>query len=229
MVHLTVFLSPIYSAQSALDKDLARSRILEYLDSHSRLAVHPYEKTSLDELVAYADQLLVRIKATHASDSSEPSSVSSTQKMINELFESRLDGIDRILSQQSTPANSAPFQSRGMPNPLYSHLSNSQVSPTQAVQHSPLIFRLPNPPPPPNSAPVRSGSLCHYHQRFGSRAFNYGGPYSPMFSTMHQKTTERQGVETRGTSWSECPLFFVYERRSNTPFVVDTGAACSLG
>ena len=62
-------------------------------------------------------QTEVKIKATHASDSSEPPSVASPQKIINEMFESRTDGIDLILSQQFTPANSSPFQSRRMPNP----------------------------------------------------------------------------------------------------------------
>ena len=35
-------------------------------------------------------------------------------------------------------------------------------------------------------------------------------------------------IEARGTSSSTSPLFFVYECHSNTPFLVDTSAACSL-
>ena len=101
MVRLKAFLYPTYPAQFALGEDLVRRRILEFLDRHTRLAIYPYEKTSLDELAAHADRLLIKVKATHASDSSEQPFFSSSQRILSEMFESHLDGIDRILSLQT--------------------------------------------------------------------------------------------------------------------------------
>ena len=56
MVRLKAFFSPIYSAQSALGEDLVRRRILKSLDTNTQLAIYPYEKTSVDQLVVHADR-----------------------------------------------------------------------------------------------------------------------------------------------------------------------------
>ena len=61
-VRLKALLSPTYPAQSALSEDLVHRRILESLDPCTQLAIYPYEKTSLDKLVAHEDRLLVREK-----------------------------------------------------------------------------------------------------------------------------------------------------------------------
>ena len=119
MVRLKALLSPTYPAQFAPGEDILRRRILESLDPRTRLAIYPYKKTSLDELAAHADRLLVRVKATPVSDLSESSAVLPSQIMINEMFESRLDGIDQVLSQQYTPATNTPLQSRRTPNPAF--------------------------------------------------------------------------------------------------------------
>ena len=184
MVRLKAFISPTYPAQSVLGEDLVRRRILESLDPRTRLAIYPYEKTSLDELATHADRLLVRVKATLISELSDSSFVSPPQKMINEMFESRLDGIDQVLPQQST---NTPLRPRRTPNPAFSHPSNTPLLSTSTVQHSPSIPRL---PAPSQSPPVRPRSLCHYHQRIGPRAHNCRRSYSPMFSpAMHKKRT----------------------------------------
>ena len=77
-----------YCEPTALQEDMLKSRVLQSVDTPTRLALYFYEQGTVDELVAHANRLLSLAKSQPATPMSKVNTTStkSHQEMINKML-----------------------------------------------------------------------------------------------------------------------------------------------
>ena len=210
LARLKSLLTSAYPNQTILCGDLIKNHILDSLDPQTRLVFYPYENSDLASLAFHADTLLAMVNSTSQSTSSVTSSpILPTQRIIIEMFESRLDQIDNALSSHPQPSS---IHLHSQCHHVFTF--SSALRPNQD-HFLPMPVHLPHP--------------CALISGLGSELYGVAehrvlcSVARPSFG---QKMAQHLSRD-RGLGDSS-PLFFVREHRLNIQMLVDTGAACSL-
>ena len=160
-----------YDSHSPILTDSIRHHLLEAVDPQIRINLYHYESASLEELAQHADRLIARLKQSHRSQPTpypgkEPSS---NQSLINEVLESRLDSLQRSVSELLQSEN------HSIAKPPHA----TQVPSLNSEHHHNRPFNR-------NSSQLRRCDqplLCYYHGRFGDRARKCEAPPCPRGTT----------------------------------------------
>ena len=168
LIRIKAALGTYYDSHSPILTDLIRHHLLEAVDPQIRINIYHYESASLEELAQHADCLIARLKQSHRSQPTpypgkEPSS---NQSLINEVLESRLDSLQRSVSELSQSENHSiakPPHATQVPSLNSQHHLNRPFN----RNSSPHLRRRDQP------------RLCYYHGRFGDRARKCDGLPAP--------------------------------------------------
>ena len=189
LVRLRTLLISKYPYNSEICQALIRRKLLESVDSQTRLALYPYENEPLETLAQHADSILARKNSFDSSSSfrDHHNTSNNNQVTINEMFESRLNTLDRTISNLcDTPPQRLRSPDRTLASPqLNTHLRDrntgyhNQRSPAgHGIQNTPSTVLQSNIPP------------CYYHSRFGDRALKCEGPACPLFPTVQEQRSK---------------------------------------
>jgi len=239
LVRLKTNLGQHYDPQSSLLTDALKHKLLESVDPQTRLALYQYESTcNLSELARHADCLQTRLRRLSADcnpTTAKPVPGPSSQTLINESLESRLDSLQNRLEHvtKNTMSNSLNFGGREPNRPGFSSVRSNKNPPSGGPHNPPTQSSFVSTPiGNANSVP------CYYHKTFGNKAWKCKGfpcpfqdqshrplPYShsPPATQMHRLQQRPPPNDTANSS-----LFFVNDSLSGAQFLVDTGAACSI-
>ena len=216
LICIKVALATYYDSHFSIVTDLIRHHILEAVDPQARIKLYRYKSASLEELAQNADRLIAGLKQGHRSQPTPYSGKepSSNQILINEVLESRLDSLQRSVSELSQSEN---------------HSIAKPPLATQVPSHGSQHHH--NRPFNRNSSPQlrRRGQprLCYCHSRFGNRARKCEGPpclrgaASPPLSHLHNIFSP--AIQSLNHS-----LFLITDNVSKARFPIDTGAAVSF-
>ena len=101
LICIKVALGTYYDSHSSIVTDLIRHHLLEAVDPQIKINLYHHRTASHEELAQHADRLTVRLKQSHRSQPTpypgqEPSFYLS---LVNEVLESRLDSLQRSVSE----------------------------------------------------------------------------------------------------------------------------------
>ena len=89
-----------YCEPSTLQEDILKSRVLQSVDTPTRLALYSYEQSTVDELAAHADRLLSLAKSQPATPKSKVNITSTKpQYKVNEYFDKQLGNMSGAIDK----------------------------------------------------------------------------------------------------------------------------------
>ena len=129
-----------YCEPTTLQEDILKSRVLQSMDTPTRLALYSYEQGTVDELAAHADRLLSLAKSQPATPISKVNNITSTkpQYKVNEYFDKQLGNMSDAVDELNQKLEK-----------FTSYQRNKGSAPTSTVSKN---------------------ELCFYHNRYGNRA-----------------------------------------------------------
>ena len=104
LVRLRSIFASRYCEPTTLQEDILKSRLLQSVDTPTRLALYSYKQGTVDELAAHADRLLSLAKSQPATPMSKVNITPTKphQEMIKEMLDSRINRLDCAFAQFST-------------------------------------------------------------------------------------------------------------------------------
>ena len=137
-----------YCEPTTLQEDILKSRVLQSVDTPTRLALYSYEQGMVDELAAHADRLLSLAKSQPATPISKVNNITSTkpQYKVNEYFDKQLGNMSDAVDELNQKLEK-----------FTSYQRNKGSAPTSTVSKN---------------------KLCFYHNRYGNRAHKCISPCS---------------------------------------------------
>ena len=216
LIHIKAALGTYYDSHSPILIDLIRHHLLEAVDPQISINLCHYKSASLKELAQQADRFIARLKQSHRS---QPTSYPgkgpcSSQSLINEVLESRLDSLQRNVSELSQSEN------HSIAKPPHA----TQVPSLNSQHHLNRPFNRNSSPP----SRRRDQQRCYYyHGRFGDRARKCEEPPCPL-GVASPAPLHLHNIFSTSTQSPNHSLFFIINKVSKARFLIDTGAATSI-